>query len=1006
MTNKNRVVLIALLLALSRVASLPCEASAQTAQQPTASQRPIELADSLAWKRIASPTLSNDGQWFAHKLTPNEGDSELVLRRISDGKERRFAVGEAQGAGVGPAFFGGGATPEIAFSDDSKWFAFTISPTLREGKRLKKERKPLQNKVAIVNLATEKKVEFEKVKRFSFSGENASWIVLHKYGAESQTPPVPAGPPASSSKPEPDKATGSDLILRELSSGNELNIGNVADYAFTKKGDWLAWTIDANEKSGNGVVARNMVSGAVLPLDSDKAIYRGLNWTEKGDGLAAVKGVEDKGYEDKLYSVVAFSGFGTASGAPTKVTYDPHKAGSEDKSFPAGLTVSPNRPPTWTEDLSAVLFGVHEVKKKKPGAQKEAPIDGEAKPDVASMKKPEDEPEKPDLVLWHWQDKRLQSQQQVEESRDKNFSYLSIYHPADKKFIRLADEDLRNVGAAPKQKFAIGYDNRDYEPLGNLDGRRYQDIYIVDLKTGARKLAVKKNRWSFGPSPDGTHFLYYDNGHFFTYDMASGTSYNVTEKVPSVFWDQEDDHNITKPPTGVLGWTKGGASVLLTDDWDIWNVPVHGGQAVNLTVNGRKDRIRYQNRFRIDPEEKGIDLSAPVYVRAFGESTKKAGIARIDSGKPGAKVLQWDDAGFGGVMKARKADVWLYTRETFQDAPNYYVADAAFSKGEGNKGDGAGGKKITDANPQQKDFLWSSGSKLIEYTSAKGDKLQGALFLPANYQPGKSYPTIVYIYEKLSQGLNSYAVPTTNGFNKSVYTSNGYAVLMPDIVYKVNDPGMSAVWCVLPALEAAIKTGVVDKDRVGIHGHSWGGYQTAFLVTQTDAFKAAIAGAPLTEMISMYYSIYWNSGGGNMAIFESSQGRFSGSPIDVTDAYVRNSPISHAKNVKTPLIILHNDKDGAVDFTQGIFYYNTLRRLQKPVVMLQYKGENHGLRVPANMKDYTVRMREFFDHHLKGKPAPKWWTEGVPLLKLKDHLEERALDKPTTIDPLNDNNQK
>ena len=1001
MTNKNRVVSIALLLALSTAWGVPLETFGQTAQQATASQRPIELSDSLAWKRIASPTISSDGQWFAHKLTPNEGDSELVLRRLSDGKEWRFAVGEAQGFGGGPGFFVGAGSPEIAFSDDSKWFAFTISPTFKEGKRLKKERKPLQNKVAVVNLATEKKVEFEKVKRFSFSGENASWIVLHKYGPESATPAMPATPPASASgasTPAPDKATGSDLILRELSTGSELNVGNVADYAFTKKGDWLAWTIDANEKSGNGVQARNMDSGAVLPLDSDKALYKGLNWTEKGNGLAAVKGVEDKGYEDKLYSVVAFSGFG--DGRPTKVTYDPHKGGGEDKSFPAGMTVSPDRPPTWTEDLTAVLFGIHEVKKKKPGAQKEAPKDGETRPDLASMKKPEDEPEQPDLVLWHWQDKRLQSQQQVEESRDKNFSYLAIYHLAEKKFIRLADEDLRTVSAAPKQKFAVGYDNRDYEPLGNLDGRRYQDIYVVDLKSGARKLAVKKNRWGFGPSPDGTHFLYYGDGHFFTYDMASGKSYNVTEKVPSVFWDQEDDHNVTKPPANIVGWTKDGASVLLTDNWDIWNVPVHGGQAVNLTVNGKKDRIRYQTRFRVDPEEKGVDLSEPVFVRAYGEWTKKMGIARIDGGKPGAKMLQWDDAGYGGVMKARKADVWLYTRETYQDAPSYYVADAAFSKGEG-----AGGKKITDANPQQKGFLWSAGSKLIEYTSAKGDKLQGALFLPANYQPGKSYPTIVYIYEKLSQGLNSYTMPTTNGFNKSVYTSNGYAVLMPDIVYKVNDPGMSAVWCVLPALEAAIKTGVVDKDHVGIQGHSWGGYQTSFLVTQTDAFKAAIAGAPLTEMISMYYSIYWNSGGGNMAIFESSQGRFTGSPIDVTDAYVRNSPISHAKNVKTPLVILHNDKDGAVDFTQGIFYYNTLRRLQKPVVLLQYKGENHGLRVPANMKDYTVRMGEFFDHYLKDKPAPKWWTEGVPLLKLKEELEQRAPGKLPTIDPLKDDNQ-
>jgi dipeptidyl aminopeptidase/acylaminoacyl peptidase len=270
--------------------------------------------------------------------------------------------------------------------------------------------------------------------------------------------------------------------------------------------------------------------------------------------------------------------------------------------------------------------------------------------------------------------------------------------------------------------------------------------------------------------------------------------------------------------------------------------------------------------------------------------------------------------------------------------------------------------------------------------------LQGALYLPANYEEGKSYPTIVYIYEKLSQGLNGFTSLTANGFNKSLYTSQGYAVFMPDIVYKINDPGMSAVWCVLPALDAAVKTGVVDKTKVAIHGHSWGGYQTAFLVTQTDAFKAAVAGAPLTNMISMYSSIYWNTGSANQPIFESSQGRFTTGYWDNVEAYTRNSPVYHAKNVKTPLIILHNDKDGAVDWNQGIEYYNTLRRLGKPVVMLQYKGENHGLAKLENRKDYTVRMLEFFDHHLKGKPAPAWLQEGVPHLKLKDHLEERARD--------------
>jgi dipeptidyl aminopeptidase/acylaminoacyl peptidase len=951
-------------------------------QEVAKSARPLEFKDALGWKRVSSPTISNDGQWFAHKLVPGEGDSEVVLRRVKDSKEWRFPAGESQGFGGGPGLFI--AASDVVFSDDGKWFAFTVSPTFKEGKRLKKERKPLHNKLTLIELATEKKVEFEKVRRFAFSGENSAWLALHKYGADA-APAIPAMPSvASGGATPPDRATGSDLILHELATSNQLNIGNVADFAFDKKGSWLAWTIDANEKSGNGIQVRNMSNGAVLPLDSDKAIYRGLNWTEKGEGLAAVKGVEDKGFEDKLFSVVAFN---FTNGTPQKTIFNP----KGDKDFPTNLTISPNRNPTWTEDMSAVLFGLHEVKKKKPGATP-TPKEGEEQttPNPAMARRNQEEPEKPDLVLWHWQDRRLQSQQQVEEPRDKNFSYLATYRVAEKKFIRLADETLRTVNAAPKQQYGIGLDTRDYEMMGNLDGRRYQDVYVVDLKTGARKLALKKARNAFGASPDGTQMLYAEDGHFFTHDFASGQSTNITAKVPTSFWDTEDDHNVVKPPIFPVGWTKDSKSVLLTDDWDIWQVPARGGNAVNLTVNGKKDRIRYQGRFRLDPEEKGIDLAQPMYLRAYGEWTKKAGIARLENGKPGAKMLMWDDASYGALMKAKNADSYLFARETYQDAPSYYLADASLSNGQ----------RLTNSNPQQKDFLWSSGAKLVDYTSTKGDKLQGALFLPANYQPGKSYPTIVYIYEKLSQGLNGYTAPTFSGFNKSLYTSNGYAVFMPDITYKINDPGMSAVWCILPGLQAAIATGVVDKDKVALHGHSWGGYQTAFMVTQTDAFKAAIAGAPLTDMISMYNLVYWNSGGGNMAIFESSQGRFTTSPVDNPEAYIRNSPVFHAKNVKTPLIILHNDKDGAVDFTQGIEYFNQLRRLQKQVVMLQYKGENHGLRVPANMRDYAVRMKEFFDHHLMGKPAPNWWKDGVPHLKLKEHLEERAKPEPD-VTPLN-----
>jgi dipeptidyl aminopeptidase/acylaminoacyl peptidase len=276
--------------------------------------------------------------------------------------------------------------------------------------------------------------------------------------------------------------------------------------------------------------------------------------------------------------------------------------------------------------------------------------------------------------------------------------------------------------------------------------------------------------------------------------------------------------------------------------------------------------------------------------------------------------------------------------------------------------------------------------------SDKGDTLQAALFLPAGYVEGQKYPTIIYYYEKLSQTLHNYSNPgfSGTGWNPAVYTSNGYAVLIPDIVYQLDDPGMSAVWCVLPAVREALKTGVIDEKNMGLHGHSWGGYQTSFLITQTTQFKAAAAGAPLTNMISMYDLIYWNSGSGNMSIFEASQGRFKGGPWENWDSYQRNSPVYHVKKVQTPLLLLHNDKDGAVDFTQGIEYYNALRRLKKPVIMVQYKGENHGLSKLENRKDYSMRMMEFFDYHLKGQKPADWIVSGIDKLKLDEHLDGRV----------------
>ena len=444
-------------------------------------------------------------------------------------------------------------------------------------------------------------------------------------------------------------------MLYELATGNELTLGNVADYVFDKKGQWLAMTIDAHDQSNNGLQIRNMATAALSSLDSGKASYQALAWTEKGDGLIVLKGIEDKAYEGKIYSIVGFRDFTT--GTPTKVVYDPQS----DSSFPKGMAISSNRPPNWTEDFSAMVFGISQLKKKadkapaktEPAAVAEAPVKGGGKGGGKKGGKggglpPGSANDKPDLVIWHWGDERLQSQQQVQAGQDKNFTYLCVYRPAEKKFVRLADEKLRQVTLAPKARYAIGLDAKPYQLMSSLDGRNYHDIYVIDAKTGSKQKALTKNRWYSGPSPDGTHFLYYEDGHFFTYEMGTGKSNSITGSTPVSFVNDEDDHNVVKPPAKTMGWSKDGAFVLLSDNWDIWKLPVHGGPGVNLTGDGKKDAIHYRARLTLNPEEKGIDFDAPLYVSFQAEWTKKAGIGRIDPSKPGVvNKLLWDDAEFG-----------------------------------------------------------------------------------------------------------------------------------------------------------------------------------------------------------------------------------------------------------------------------------------------------------------------------------------------------------------------
>ncbi|HUQ84409.1 MAG TPA: prolyl oligopeptidase family serine peptidase [Gemmatimonadaceae bacterium] len=929
--------------------------SVSTSSAPSTALKQLDPADLAFWKNVRFTQLSNDGKWFAYQLTPNEGDAEVIVRPTGEGEERRFQIGEPPPPAGG---FGGGGNTSVVITEDAKWLGFMKYPTAADAKKLRKDRKPVQSGVVLVNLATGEKREFEKVRRFSFAPKQANWVALQRYAAE--------GAPANA---------GADMLLVDLRNGAVTSVGNVGEYAFDDAGGWLAWTIEGRDLVGNGVQVRDLRTDVVRVLDSDKSIYRRLTWADSGLALAVLRGRPDSAAADTSFNVLGYTGFG---GTVKTALYSPSDTGS----FPNGLRITADRAPRWSVDRSAIYFGiaprrtVAESKTPRPDVRPAAGIPGAMQ---ATGRGANDEDELASLVIWHAKDPRLQSQQQVEEGRDKTYSYLAGYRVNERKFVRLATDDVRDVTLAPNDRWAIGGDVRGYERSGNIDGMRFHDVYVIDPKTGERKLAVKKNPNREFISPDGSKFLYFEDGQYRVYDIAAGTSRVITEGAGVSFVDTEDDHNVDRPPVQPIGWSKDNSAVLLSDNWDIWRVPVAGGKAVNLTGNGRATGIRYQRRVVIDPDERGIDLSKPMYVSTYGERTKKEGLSVVAPGKAGATSLVWEDAKYN-FARAKNADTWIFTRQTVKDFPDYWSTTGGF----------ASPRRLTTANPQQTDYAWSSGAQLVNYVSDKGDTLQGALYLPANYEPGKKYPTVVYIYEKRSQFLHSYSQPNeTAAFNASVYTSRGYAVFQPDIVYRVNDPGMSAVWCVVPAVKAAIATGIVDSTNIALHGHSWGGYQTAFLVTQTNIFKSAIAGAALTDMVSMYSSIYWNTGTADMAIFESSQGRFKGNFIENYDAYIRNSPAFHADKIKTPLMLLHNERDGAVDFNQGITFFNTLRELGKDVVLLQYVGENHGLAQPRNQKDYTIRMREYFDYYLKGAPAPDWLKDGIPRLKMDEHLKSR-----------------
>jgi dipeptidyl aminopeptidase/acylaminoacyl peptidase len=931
--------------------------------------KPITLDDYAAFKRITGAALSNDGKWMHYTVSPNDGDATLFVKSL-----------ETETAHEIPR----GANP--AFSEDGRWIGYFIAAPQAEGRGRGRGARggqapaqggapetPPARPFEVIDLTSGSKSSFPSVGNFAFSPDGA-WLLIR---------PVQPGAPAAAAgaggrggrggaagaNQNDNAAPAQDLLMRRLSTGEQRYLGKVAAYAFDESGTLMAYTIRGQGRLGNGAYVMTLATGEQQTLDAAAADYDQLTWSTKGAHLAVLRGdkARDKAQRDNV--LLSWRNVGTPQ--MQAATFDPSKANG----VPTGMVVSEFTAPRWSEDGARLLVGLKEQEPEKPESN-----DPQANVDV-----------------YHWKDDDPQSVQVVQLNQARRATKAAILDVAAGSIRQIADETLTAVTPNDSLTWAIGRDETPYAGDIAWGGSR-SDIYRVNLVTGERTLIERGLSRLMGLSPDGKWALYLKGGRVLSYEFESGRKTAIDGG--RTFVDVDDDHDYERPVYGVGGFTTDGR-VLLYDRFDVWAAPLAGGALTNLTGgDGTKRSVRYRvtQLGRAGGGGRGggrgggaaqepIDLGKPLLLSTYGEWTKQSGYSELAPGSTSPSPLIWVDKSIGAPMAAKNADRIVFTQQTFTEYPNYWTADKRFQNP----------KQVTDAFPDfSKQFAWGT-KKLIEYKNARGQRLQGTLTLPAGYEPGKKYPMIVYFYELMSQTHHNFSFPVYDDRpHISTYASNGYLVLQPDVRYEIGKPGTSALDCVTSAVREVIKQGYADPARIGLQGHSWGGYQSSFIVTQTNLFAAVVTGAPPTNLVSFYNTLYRSSGNIQQGITEVGQVRMGKdvTPWSHHELYESQSPIHNAPKITTPFMILHGTADGAVDYGQGLEFYAAARRLGKPVILLSYPDEAHHLGRRENQKDFQIRMRQFFDHYLKGAPAPLWMTEGVP--QMRKGQDPLIIAPPTT----------
>ncbi|NDV45935.1 S9 family peptidase [Paludibacter sp. 221] len=875
-----------------------------------------------SWKSLKNTSITNDGKFAIAVVAEQEGDDYLYIQNLSNRKELTVPRGYS-----------------YELVPDNKYVIAKIKAShadIREAKIKKKaaEKMP-KDSLAVIRLDDLSVVKIPSVKDFK-TGKDFSAYVAYTLSDSIKS-----------------KEKTSTLVIRNIESSTEDTIKNVSAYSFSKNGKALAVTTKPEKKDSvnePSVFLLNLEKYSKNLISSGKTEYISQALSEDGMQLAFLATADTTKQENKEYKLYYYK-----HGADSAFVV----ANKAHENMPDKWIVSKNRTPLFSKNGKRLLFGI-------------APMPLEKDTTIPDF-------EKAGLDIWHWQEPEIQPVQLKTLDADKKKSYLAYIDLNNPQvFTQLANDTIPNVYLSEENngEFAIGVSKLPYLLKAQWDtsSRYTQDVWSYNLTSGERKLIKKGLTGNYSLSYNGNYLVWYDlnTRNYYAYELKTDEERCLTCGLNINFWNEENDTPTIPLNYGMGMWYENDNALLVYDQYDIWKLDPSGKTPPqNITKGeGRKNKTTLRH-IKTNPDAKFITSKEQLLLSAFNNENKKNGYYLLGP-KNNLQKLVLDGYTFSSVKKAKDKDSYLYIKSNFATTPDLYSTTNNW-KSE---------RKLTEINPQAKNYKWGS-VELTEWKTFDGKTAQGLLYKPENFDANKKYPMLTYFYERSSDNLYTHYMPQPNWsiINISYYVSNDYIVFVPDIHYTDGHPGQCAYNYVISGVEKLCENPWVDKENLGVQGQSWGGYQVAYLITRTNIFKCAGSGAPVSNMFSAYNGIRWESGRSRQYQYEQGQSRIGKNMWEAPELYHENSPIFFADKVETPLLIMHNDQDGAVPWYQGIEYFMALRRLQKPVWMLQYNKEAHNLKERRNRKDLTVRLQQFFDHYLKNEPMPKWLKSGVPAIE-------------------------